>query len=122
MAKLTVKVPIKFSDKAQKELYETCMAYKELAEIRGAVNDELQKKLELLQDGYGSMSREHSQTIVELSEAHFEIDKLKAENRKLRKLVPRLHECEKHYHCDDCPYSEEACDFEADMRELGVIK
>ena len=43
MTKLMVKVPIRFSDKAQKELCETCMAYKELAEIRGAENDKLRK-------------------------------------------------------------------------------
>lgn len=41
MAELRVKVPIRFSDKAQKDLYETCTAYKELAEMRGADNEKL---------------------------------------------------------------------------------
>ena len=43
MAELRAKVPIKFSDKAQKTLYETCMAYKELAEMRGAENAKLRR-------------------------------------------------------------------------------
>ena len=43
MAELKVTVPIKFSEKAQKDLYETCMAYKELAEMRGAENDKLRE-------------------------------------------------------------------------------
>lgn len=45
MAELKVKVPIKFSDKAQKALYETCMAYKELAEVRGAENAKLREDI-----------------------------------------------------------------------------
>lgn len=40
---LSVKVPIRFSEKAQKDLYETCMAYKELAEMRGAENESLRE-------------------------------------------------------------------------------
>lgn len=43
MAELSVKVPIKFSEKAQRDLYETCMAYKELAEMRGAENERLRE-------------------------------------------------------------------------------
>ena len=43
MAELSVKVPIRFSEKAQKDLYETCMAYKELAEMRGAENEKLRE-------------------------------------------------------------------------------
>lgn len=54
MAKLTVKVPIRFSEKAQKDLYEMCMAYKELAEMRGANNEKLEsenaKLRELVED------------------------------------------------------------------------
>ena len=38
---LRVKVPIRFSEKAQRDLYETCMAYKDLAEVRGAENAKL---------------------------------------------------------------------------------
>ena len=48
MAKLTVKVPIRFSDEAQKDLYETCMAYKELAEIRGSENDRLRELVRVM--------------------------------------------------------------------------
>lgn len=43
MAELSVKVPIRFSEKAQKDLYEMCMAYKELAEMRGAENAKLRE-------------------------------------------------------------------------------
>lgn len=50
---LSVKVPIKFSEKAQKELYETCVAYKELAEVRGVENDKLR---ELVSD-YAAMTQ-----------------------------------------------------------------
>lgn len=41
----------------------------------------------MLCDDYGSMSREHSQTIIELSDAYEKIDQLEAENAKLRELV-----------------------------------
>lgn len=40
---LSVKVPIRFSERAQRDLYETCMAYKELAETRGAENAKLRE-------------------------------------------------------------------------------
>ena len=43
MAELSVKVPIKFSEKAQRDLYETCMGYKKLAEMRGAENEKLRE-------------------------------------------------------------------------------
>ena len=49
-----------------------------------------------------------------------EASELRTENTKLRDLVSRLHECVKHSKCDHCPYVEEDCDFEADMRELGI--
>lgn len=49
---LSVKVPIRFSEKAQKDLYETCVAYKELAEMRGAENEKLR---ELASNMYKSM-------------------------------------------------------------------
>jgi hypothetical protein len=53
MAELSVKVPIRFSEKAQKDLYETCMAYKELAEVRGADNEKLR---ELVRDMFTTIS------------------------------------------------------------------
>lgn len=58
MAEIKVKVPIKFSDKAQKDLYETCMAYKELAEIRDAENDKLRK---LVKDMFNCISHANGQ-------------------------------------------------------------
>lgn len=43
-----------------------------------------EKKLEHLQNGYGSMSCEHTQTIIELSNAYDQIDRLKKVNDELR--------------------------------------
>lgn len=37
-----------------------------------------------LAEGYGSMSREHSQTLAELSDAYDRVDELRDENAKLR--------------------------------------
>lgn len=42
------------------------------------------------------------------------------ENAKLRELIRRLYECERHSACETCKYAEDACDFEYDMRELGI--
>ena len=41
-----LKVPIRFNDREQRKLYETCMAYKELAEVRGTENAKLRKLCE----------------------------------------------------------------------------
>lgn len=46
-----------------------------VAELR-AEHHRVCKELKYLQNGYGSMSREHSQTIIELSEAYDKIDEL----------------------------------------------
>ena len=46
MAELKVPISVRFSEKEQKDLYETCMAYKELAETRGAENDKLKELVE----------------------------------------------------------------------------
>jgi len=42
------------------------------------------------------------------------------ENAKLRELVRHLYECTRHNVCVLCDYADDACDFEYDMRELGV--
>jgi len=43
------------------------------------------------------------------------------ENAKLRELVKHLHECEEHADCEGCKYeADDVCDFEHDMRELGI--
>lgn len=47
-------------------------------------------------------------------------DALEAENAKLRELVRHLRECTRHNVCALCEYAEEACDFDYDMRELGI--
>lgn len=62
MAELSVKVPIKFSEKAQRDLYETCMAYKKLAEMRGAENERLR---ELVRDMFEEIEAGGFDTMVE---------------------------------------------------------
>ena len=97
------------------------MEYEELvvaAQYMWLENTKLRKKLEMLQDGYGSMSREHSQTIAELSDAHFEIDRLKAENVKLRELVRDMWH-EGAFEAGAC-YEKAAERLEEKTRELGI--
>jgi len=48
------------------------------------------------------------------------VDEMEAENDKLRELTRRLYECARHSACATCKYAEDACDFEYDMRELGI--
>ena len=45
-----------------------------------------------------------------------------AENAKLRELVKHLRECARHNVCAICEYADDACDFDYDMRELGVVE
>lgn len=47
-------------------------------------------------------------------------DAQRAENAKLRELVRNLYACINNRDCDDCEYIDEACEFERNMRELGV--
>ncbi len=48
------------------------------------------------------------------------ITTLNDENAKLRELVRHLRECTRHNVCVLCDYADDACDFDYDMRELGV--
>jgi hypothetical protein len=48
------------------------------------------------------------------------LDRLEAENAKLRELVKHLRECTRHNTCAVCEYADDACDFDYDMRELGI--
>lgn len=45
-----------------------------------------------------------------------------AKNAKLRELVRHMHVCIQHndYGCATCEYWDKVCDFEHDMRELGM--
>lgn len=65
---LSVKVPIKLSKRAQRDLYDTCMVYKELAELRGAENAKLRERVDA---------------------AHMSRLLTENENEKLRKLLSR---------------------------------
>ena len=42
------------------------------------------------------------------------------ENEKLRELARNLYACINNRDCDCCEYADEACEFERNMRELGV--
>lgn len=42
------------------------------------------------------------------------------ENVELRELVRHLRECTRHNVCAACEYAGDACDFDHDMRELGI--
>lgn len=52
--------------------------------------------------------------------ANERMDLLEAENAKLRELVKHLRECTRHNTCAVCEYADDACDFDYDMRELGI--
>jgi len=39
---------------------------------------------------------------------------------RLRELVRHLRECTRHNVCAACEYADDACDFDYDMRELGI--
>ena len=48
------------------------------------------------------------------------IRELEAENAKLRELARHLRECTRRNSCAECEYADDACDFDYDMRELGI--
>ncbi len=65
--------------------------------------------------------RYYERMIDEISETCREQhENLQAENAKLRELVKHLYECARHNTCAVCEYADDACDFDYDMRELGV--
>jgi len=61
--------------------------YKQAYEAALVTARELRSENAKLREGYDSLAQEHVQTIVELSNAYREEDRLKAENAKLRELV-----------------------------------
>ena len=48
------------------------------------------------------------------------VARLYAENAKLRELARHLRECTRRNSCAACEYADDACDFDYDMRELGI--
>ena len=42
------------------------------------------------------------------------------DNAKLRELVKHLRECTRHNVCAACEYADDVCDFDYDMRKLGI--
>ena len=59
-------------------------------------------------------------TTEEVAYIDHTIADLNDENERLRELVRHLRECTRHNVCVLCDYADDACDFEYDMRELGV--
>lgn len=124
MSDVTTELAMEASDKAleiarlkadNNMLRERITTQKQTIQAYRDESREWRGELELLRDGYGSMSREHSQTIVELSDAYHSIDQLKFDNAKLRELVRDLYEMA----YPECPSAFEAA-FADRMRELGV--
>ena len=58
--------------------------------------------------------------LVNAEDAIEQVHCLQAENAKLRELVRHLYECTRHNVCVLCVYADDACNFDYDMRELGV--
>ena len=56
----------------------------------------------------------------QLTRLAYEAELLRRDNAKLRELVRHLRECTRHNVCVLCDYADDACDFDYDMRELGV--
>lgn len=52
--------------------------------------------------------------------ADMRIEELQAENAKLRELVRHLRECTRHNVCAACEYAGDVCDFDYDLRKLGI--
>lgn len=88
-------------------------------------NAELHHDLEMLVEGYGSKSREHSQLILDYSDALKKVD-------ELSELVRQLWECPVDANkCTDCPHckrhydvcaGENHCRLYDRMKELGVCE
>lgn len=55
-----------------------------------------------------------------MTDAEKMVRELRDENAKLRELVKHLRSCVVNKDCDTCAYRADACDFEYDMRELGI--
>ena len=95
------------------------MSWFDSCDLEYALAD-LKAENERLQDENGRLrsclsdSAENSKQIMH--EAHVQAD----ENAKLRELVRNLYACINNRDCDYCEYVDEACEFERNMRELGV--
>lgn len=60
------------------------------------------------------------QTATLMMDSANTIERLKDENIKFRELVRHMNTCMHHHSCTMCEYDGDACDFEYDMRELGM--
>ena len=69
-----------------------------------------------------------SSLLLRMADAQARLEFMESENAKLRELVSHLYECmcnvdaDGNHECDSCEYdnAEGKCDFERQMRELGV--
>lgn len=108
---------------------DTIWNLRDTAQQAGAENAKLRKELGMLQEGYGSMSREHSQTIVELSDALTENDRLRELVRDMWSVMWACSEQRCRHRDKNCYRvrgnggdicASESCWYENRMRELGV--
>lgn len=110
---LSVKVPIRFSEKAQKELYETCMGYKKLAEVRGEENAKLREQVTQLRDDWES-ERDYA------DQMEATVTGLVAEYAKLREICIDAHDWMGRALYDGSARRYEYESITERMRELGV--
>lgn len=71
-------------------------------------------------DRIAELERENDLLVMRLNAEHLVRQNLATESARLRELVRHLYECTRHNVCTMCDYADDACDFEYDMRELGV--
>lgn len=77
----------------------------------------LADKYELIAKTHVSVNKSLRETNDDLRRILLEKDE---ENAKLRELALNMHACTTHEDCETCPYAEDVCDFDYDMRKLGV--
>lgn len=110
---VTVRVDAVITDEQYREAMGAIKAANERMDLLEAENEKLQDENERLRSCL-SDSAENSKQIMH--EAHVQEE----ENAKLRELVRNLYACINNRDCDYCEYVDEACEFERNMRELGI--
>lgn len=82
------------------------------------------REASMLADKYELIAKTHQDVNESLRKTNDDLRRMllekDEENAKLRELVKHLRECTRHNTCAVCEYADDACDFDYDMRELGV--
>lgn len=66
------------------------------------------------------LADENAELRERLDGAHMSRLLTENENETLRELVRHLRECTRHNVCAACEYADDACDFDYDLRKLGI--